>query len=108
MPMVTIEEWPALDMSARMRVILLEQYSFTVYSGNGGAFLSLLLRRWSFLSLRRLRASHLCFGHDEEVGGQAGAARVASLLREYGVRCDLSGPVVAAGGLYAVSYDNDK
>ena len=34
------------------------------------------------------RTVYLCFGHDEEVGGPAGAAKVASLLREYGVRCD--------------------
>ena len=34
------------------------------------------------------RTVYLCFGHDEEVGGHAGAAKVASLLREYGVRCD--------------------
>ena len=40
------------------------------------------------MTCRAERTVYLCFGHDEEVGGHAGAARAASLLREYGVRCD--------------------
>ena len=42
---------------------------------------------------------HLAFGHDEEVGGDEGAAKISQLLESRGVRVDI---LLDEGGLIAV------
>ena len=52
------------------------------------------------------RTVYLAFGHDEEVGGIAGAARVAALLKARGVQLEMvldEGGIIADGVLSSVS-----
>jgi carboxypeptidase PM20D1 len=44
---------------------------------------------------------YLAFGHDEEIGGQDGAKKIAAVLKARGVRADLldEGSAVLAGGI---------
>lgn len=45
------------------------------------------------------RTVHLAFGHDEEVGGDQGAAKISQLLKSRGVRLDI---LLDEGGLVAI------
>lgn len=47
------------------------------------------------------RTVYLAFGHDEEVGGQDGAKRIAGLLKSRGIKADLldEGSAVLTGGI---------
>jgi carboxypeptidase PM20D1 len=50
---------------------------------------------------RPARTVYLAFGHDEEIGGQDGAKKIAAVLKARGVRADLldEGSAVLAGGI---------
>ncbi len=52
------------------------------------------------------RDIYLCFGHDEEVGGLNGAARIAALLAERGVRAEFTldeGLAVVDGAMFGLN-----
>lgn len=54
------------------------------------------------------RDIYLCFGHDEETGGWNGAAKVAAMLAERGVKAEFTldeGLVIVGGDMFGVDKD---